>query len=964
MQSRYNKSNTSSLPFSSSGPSAINLYTNKTPSIKSNATSGYVSETSNTYSSEYNKANDHYSSPSSALNSLPGYVSDFGSSHLSKGSYHQTNTYGSSPGVKTYSYPFSSPAMSRNLSTNCSRIPSVTSSYSSGYMRSNSREDIKLQLPSKSPSTPRYISYTRSSRANYSSNTSSLNNNNSGNNSKTNKNIDETKVKNKAPADFTSDSEDENTDIETKMISHTNIISISRSTSPKRETQTDSTNDSISSTQQIIRPKKIVFGVSIKKTTQQTQVNEMDLKEALSPSLSPCLTPSLTPSPSHSPSPVRMRYGCTPNKRNNNNSNFNRYSMPTIRSTNYSTNYSNFSSNTSQSNQIENRISPQPLSSCDKQSDIKETSINNMSSDNQNANKDKKLEELCNNYNSAKNDEYDSYSNNNNNNNTPKSDSKSSLQSRRDSHSSARISPHIIRRRRSLSRNKLSGRSRSSSKEKLLDREESSTTSTSDSSEDEDEKKKSVADRHSRIKRKKKLQANELISNDNKVIYKGSFDGINQLKPTHLDSLPTRSVSAEPLKSFDENNQKKSSTNESSSSPEKVIIRKPSVNIQKTEPLIVVKKLPLKIKDPYSTASECDESEFISESEAEKFSSSMPVVTIRLSQSSTEDQSKQSDETSSETTDDCTKICDNLNKSETKIQKSPTVIEVNLDKNKNSTQKSSTLTEVIAKNDEKAKYESSPDNETDDLSDFDDKSLHSFQEKQAFIAPFPKEDDEISFKQLNSKDTSLRDSGFSEASTRPDSPYDNIKTAADSLNIVSYENIYETNNCCSKEIIPAPQQFVSKVNDIDSLLSGYKEETFEEFERKFQTENKHPVKYLKDDARKNLSLFISKCQDIDEMIGPTSPMSPNLFSNFSSSSLSKLIEEIGEDDDSVAIDASAVKVHNAKAMKSTVILFILYFFFRNIKSNFSLRSRLTLKKLIRVQYEFGKTKHSLFICLK
>lgn len=932
MQSRYNKSNTSSLPFSSSGPSAINLYTNKTPSMKSNATSGYSSETSNSYSTEYNKANDHYSSPSSALTSLPGYISDFGSSHLSKGSYHQTNTYGSSPGVKNYSYPFSSPATSRNLSTNCSRIPSVTSSYSSGYIRSNSREDVKLQLPPKSPSTPRYISYTRSSRTsntNYSSNTSSLNNNNSVNDSKTNKtnqNIEETKTKNKAPADFTSDSEDENTDIETKIISHTNTISISRSTSPKRETQTDSTNDSISSTQQIIRQKKRVFGVSIKKTTQETQVNEMDLKEGLSPSLSPSLSPCVTPSPSHSPSPVRMRYGCTPNKRNNNSSNFNRYSMPTIRSTTYSTNYSNFSSNTniSQSNQIENRISPQPLSSCDKQSDIKETSINNMSSDNQNANKDKKVEELCNNYNSAKNDEYDGYSNTN----SPKSDSKS-LQSIRDSHSSPRISPRIIRRRRSLSRNKLSGRSRSSSKEKLLDREESSTTSTSDSSEDEDDKKKSVADRHSRIKRKKKLQANELIFNDNKVIYKGSFDGINELKPTHLDSMPTRSVSAEPLKSFDENNQKKSS-NESSSSPEKVIIRKPSVNIQKIEPLIVVTKLPLKIKDPYSTASECDESEFISESEAEKFSSSTPVVTIILSQSPTQNQSKQSDESSSETTDESTKICDNLNKSETKIQKSPTVIEVNLDNDTNSIQKSSTLTEVIAKSDESKeetdKYESSPDNETDDLSDFDDKSLHSFQEKQAFIAPFPKEDDEIPFKQLNSKDTSLRDSGFSEASTRPDSPYDNIKTPTNSPNIVSYENIYETDNCCAKEIIPAPQQFISKVNDIDSLLSGYKEETFEEFERKFQTESKHPVKYLKDDARKNLSLFISKCQDIDEMIGPTSPISPNLLSNFSSTSLSKLIEEIGEDDDSVAIDASAVKVHNAKAMKSTVILFFLNLF--------------------------------------
>ncbi|XP_054165043.1 FH1/FH2 domain-containing protein 3-like [Oppia nitens] len=77
---------------------------------------------------------------------------------------------------------------------------------------------------------------------------------------------------------------------------------------------------------------------------------------------------------------------------------------------------------------------------------------------------------------------------------------------------------------------------------------------------------------------------------------------------------------------------------------------------------------------------------------------------------------------------------------------------------------------------------------------------------------------------------------------------------------------------------------------------------------------------MKDEARNSLSLFISKCQDIDEMIGPTSPISPNQLSHFNSSHFSQIFERIDEEDDSdsVAVDVSDVKVHYGLAIKPTV----------------------------------------------
>lgn len=74
-------------------------------------------------------------------------------------------------------------------------------------------------------------------------------------------------------------------------------------------------------------------------------------------------------------------------------------------------------------------------------------------------------------------------------------------------------------------------------------------------------------------------------------------------------------------------------------------------------------------------------------------------------------------------------------------------------------------------------------------------------------------------------------------------------------------------------------------------------------------------------CQQELSAFISKCKDIDEMIGPLSPGSPTYLHVFQGARarLSALSEEPESDDSAVVpLDASHVKVHQATRMQSTV----------------------------------------------
>ena len=131
------------------------------------------------------------------------------------------------------------------------------------------------------------------------------------------------------------------------------------------------------------------------------------------------------------------------------------------------------------------------------------------------------------------------------------------------------------------------------------------------------------------------------------------------------------------------------------------------------------------------------------------------------------------------------------------------------------------------------------------------------------------------------------------------------------------------NNDNSNESVCKQKQSIGQVNDIDSLLTGLDQQTFGELERQFQNDNRHAVRQtdIKDEARNSLSLFISKCQDIDEMIDPLCPMSP-LSPNqvFNTTPFRKSFENIEEEEGSVAVEACQVKVHNSAAMKSTVIM--------------------------------------------
>ncbi|CAG2111761.1 unnamed protein product [Medioppia subpectinata] len=811
MSSRYSKGNsgtTSSVGFGAGGgPSALNLYTNKSANNKS-ASSGYTS--------------DHYSSPS-ALHSLPGYVSDVGgsSSHVSsKASYLQTNAYGSSPGVKTYSSysnSYLSNTMFRNLSTNTSRMPSINYSYSSGssgYARNAS---------------PRYVSHTRPERTTQTNHTNhELNNNNNSITSITN-----TTNKSKTPAEFSSDSEGEEN--HSDIICHTNIIVTSRATSPNRERDvTNARLDSISATQQIIRPKKVVFGVVLaNKCSQQTQCthsdfhtdNRLSISPALtpnrsltptpalsSPTLSPALSPSVTPC--HSPSPVRMRYGCTPNRRPANTSNnSNRYSMPVMTITTTSaTDFSNYSSVcNSNDSQTENTMSAKP-------------------------------------FNSSNNSIQNSFE-------MPVIGDQTSQ-----SRSRGRISPSILRRRRSKSRGRLSGRSRSRSKEKLLDREESSTT-TSSSSDDEELQKNKTADRHSRLRKKKSGEksgeTNHLQTcntNDDKTngitVTEITIGGMNLTTKAKTDSSSSQTS--------DSNHNKRTNTsNESSSSPEKVIIRKPAMKAPKIEPMVVVTRLPIKIKDPYSTETECEDidSEFVDESDVEKFRSSIPstVTTIKLIANHSKplpviqvSDNKSSTDNSSESSDNSAKSLESvIGLNGHCVQKSATVIEVNKDQRNGSI-------------------------DTTDSEEQSDKSVKS-SDSETKESSFVGEDDKSTF-----KDGSVRDSGFSESSTRPDSPYDCIKFIDN-----SYGNDCKhlTESVVSNEI-HRKKPNNDDVNDIEPTIEDRSVQTMGAIECK----DIHAVPSMADETRNGLNL--------------------NLLSK--------------EEDDSVAVDVSDVKVHNGEAMKSTV----------------------------------------------
>lgn len=304
-------------------------------------------------------------------------------------------------------------------------------------------------------------------------------------------------------------------------------------------------------------------------------------------------------------------------------------------------------------------------------------------------------------------------------------------------------------------------------------------------------------------------------------------------------------------------------------------------------PLIVVNKLPIKIKDPYSTESE---SEFGAESEDEEVSN---TVTIRLSSANSNysnysgtvinGDSLKEDFSEDESHDDKMEEdqCESASQtgtsteqeSEDEINKAITRIESNA-----SSLKASSTGLIRPRTSGKGVTAPAVIN----------------------IAANEIEGSKV-------KDC-LRDSGYSENLARPDSPYDNVKpielSSATTTSSSSASSDTESNNEASK----SDDKKDVNVSVEESLASAIDK------------------KSLVERCQQELSAFISKCKDIDEMIGPTSPRSPlsptflQVFQSFNSGKhrLSALSEE-PESDDSVSVfDASHVKVHHSPRMQSTV----------------------------------------------
>lgn len=141
-------------------------------------------------------------------------------------------------------------------------------------------------------------------------------------------------------------------------------------------------------------------------------------------------------------------------------------------------------------------------------------------------------------------------------------------------------------------------------------------------------------------------------------------------------------------------------------------------------------------------------------------------------------------------------------------------------------------------------------------------------------------------------------------------------------------------------------KFIGNLKNIDSLLLGGDEnepETFEDFENRFDREKVTVVPPTTDEesdndskkeaAKNNLTLFIGKFQDIDEMLGCPSPVSPSTgqlaspsvkdpfgFKKPPGKAITEKKEPSAEDSDSSTsaleeVEASAVKVHESKPQK-------------------------------------------------
>ncbi|XP_076311058.1 uncharacterized protein LOC143225470 [Tachypleus tridentatus] len=267
------------------------------------------------------------------------------------------------------------------------------------------------------------------------------------------------------------------------------------------------------------------------------------------------------------------------------------------------------------------------------------------------------------------------------------------------------------------------------------------------------------------------------------------------------------------------------------------------------------------------------------------------------------------------------------------VQKSPTVIHVKGVEKREEMQNSqqpvdSRVNESLPEESSESEEESSTEEAKTSEDDKENK------DKQLPFSPNESMTEKFTFKPVTgvNKEPSQRDSGFSEITPSCESPHENAVTTSEySPKLLEKDIQKQTSNSeeqstsgeseeetsgsetedpekiinSSKTTKSYPSsKFIGDCKDIDSLLSdvkGEEPETFEEFESKLERENIIDVTSPTSDeegeendsntkqqdsrmeAREKLVLFIGQCQDIDEMLGSPSPVSPLVQQGTSSS---------------------------------------------------------------------------------
>ncbi len=411
--------------------------------------------------------------------------------------------------------------------------------------------------------------------------------------------------------------------------------------------------------------------------------------------------------------------------------------------------------------------------------------------------------------------------------------------------------------------------------------------------------------------------SNRLISANQQI---GSNENLNCCNSQLLNVEQGRCASAEPLttlfgstvlstgesRSADHKSSHSSSSASSSSvsttssssslsnSSEHIALRPPNYpSLPSLEtPLIVVNKLPIIIKDPYSTESE---SEFGAESEDEEASN---TVTIRLSSANSNysaysetivngDSLKEDDELSEEEDDEHPQPP--LQSTDGHLQGNTLSSKVNHSESENDASQSSTTSADEQESENQIdKAISVIENEVSSLKESSNNLIHP--RSSTKVAVYTAATD-------NRARDALQDSGYSENLNRSNSSYDNTKHKSTSSTAESSCTSSDTE--CASNNNGAPMNCDSSSNSTTAL----------------------DKQALVERCQQELSAFISKCKDIDEMIGPLSPGSPTYLHVFQGARarLSALSEEPESDDSAVVpLDASHVKVHQATRMQSTV----------------------------------------------